>query len=73
MRLSREFSVETGLISDKALGAVEAVEAFDGMASMAMLGDTVFSTVLDGLSGFGTVLKSRISLCGACPSSINNG
>lgn len=65
MRLSREFSVSTGLISAKALDAVEATEAFGGMASMAMLGDTVFSTIPEGLSGFGKVMKSRISLTGA--------
>ncbi|HTY90239.1 MAG TPA: pantoate kinase [Methanocella sp.] len=62
MRLSRKFSVDTGLISKKALDAIETVEAFDGMASMAMLGDTVFSTTPEGLSSFGTVIKSRISL-----------
>lgn len=67
MRLSREFSVSTGLISEKALDAVEAVEAFDGMASMAMLGDTIFSTIADGLTGFGCVKKTRISLIGAHP------
>jgi pantoate kinase len=65
MKLSREFSVETGLISDRALDAVEAVESGGGMASMAMLGDTVFSTKPDGLSG--EVIKSKISLCGAHP------
>jgi len=67
MRLSRNFSVDTGLIGKKALDAVEAVEAAGGMASMAMLGDTVFSTVPDGLSGFGRVIKSRISLEPAHP------
>jgi pantoate kinase len=65
MRLSRKFSVDTGLISPKSLDAIEAVEAFDGMASMAMLGDTVFSTIPDGLSRFGTVIKSRICPYGA--------
>ncbi len=44
MRLSRSFAVETGLISERALDAVEAVESHGGMASMAMLGDTVFAT-----------------------------
>ncbi len=67
MRLSRIFSVETGLISAKALDAVEAVEASGGMASMAMLGDTVFSTTPEGLSGLGDVMRSRIGLCGARP------
>jgi len=67
MKLSREFSVSTGLISERSLDAVEAVEAFDGMASMAMLGDTVFSTTPDGLSGFGKVMKSKIGLACAHP------
>jgi len=67
MQLSREFSISTGLIGERALGAVEAVEAEGGMASMAMLGDTVFSTTPQGLSGLGEVMKSKISLCGARP------
>ncbi len=65
MALSRRFSVETGLISDRALDAVEAVETFDGMASMAMLGDTVFSTTPEGLSGLGAVMKGRIGTAAA--------
>lgn len=65
MQLSREFSVSTGLISEKALDAVEAVEALDGMASMAMLGDTVFSTIQGGLSQFGNVIKSKVTLSAA--------
>ena len=67
MKLSREFSVETGLISEKALAAVKAVEASGGMASMAMLGDSVFATTDKGLAEFGEVKKTRISLIGAHP------
>lgn len=62
MRLSRAFSVDTGLISPKALDAVEAVESSGGLAAMAMLGDTIFATRPDGLSGFGTIIRSRICL-----------
>jgi len=64
MRLSRHFAVDTGLISDRALHAVEAAEAAGGLASMAMLGDTVFSTVPDGLKEFGAVKRSRINMTG---------
>jgi pantoate kinase len=64
MRLSRGFAVEAGLISARALDAVEAVEATGGLASMAMLGDTVFSTVPDGLKEFGAVKRSRINMAG---------
>ncbi|MCK4937366.1 MAG: GHMP kinase [Methanosarcinales archaeon] len=66
MSLSRQFAVETGLISSRALDAVEAVEAQGGMASMAMLGDTVFA--LGGgedLEEFGEVGHSRIGFMGA--------
>ena len=66
MSLSKEFAVETGLISLRALDAVEAVEAQGGMASMAMLGETVFALGGgDVLSGFGKVDSSRISIKGA--------
>ncbi|HTX44014.1 MAG TPA: pantoate kinase [Methanocella sp.] len=65
MRLSKKFSVSTGLISDRARDAVEAVEAVGGMASMAMLGDTVFSTTPEGLSGRGKAVKSRVGVAGA--------
>lgn len=66
MSLSKEFAVETGLISSRALEAVEAVEAQGGMASMAMLGDTVFALGgVDVLSEFGKVDSCRISIKGA--------
>jgi pantoate kinase len=66
MSLSKEFAVETGLISLRAFKAVEAVEANGGMASMAMLGDTVFALGgADVLSGFGKVDSCRISIKGA--------
>lgn len=67
MRLSRRFSVETGLISKKARDAVEAVEAAGGQASMAMLGDSVFATIPGGLSAFGNIIKSKICLEPAHP------
>jgi pantoate kinase len=67
MKLSREFSVETGLISEKALAAVKSVEANGGMASMAMLGDAVFATTDKGLAEFGEVKKTRIGLVSAHP------
>jgi pantoate kinase len=66
MSLSRDFAFETGLVSPGAADAIEAVEAAGGMASMAMLGDTVFalgdsSTLLE----FGPVGSSRIGTTGA--------
>jgi pantoate kinase len=64
MRLSRSFALETGLISKRALDAVEAVESRGGQASMAMLGDTVFATMPDGLAGFGEVHRAAINVTG---------
>ena len=66
MRLSKRFATKTGLISERARDAVEAVESNGGLASMAMLGDTVFATGnFDALSEFGDLMVSRISLSGA--------
>ncbi len=64
--LSRDFAFETGLVSSRAADAIEAVEAAGGLASMAMLGDTVFA-LGDGnaLMEFGQVGSSRIGTTGA--------
>ena len=66
MSLSRDFAFGTGLVSPRAADAIEAVEASGGMASMAMLGDTVFA-LGDGsaLMEFGPVGSSRIGTTGA--------
>ena len=66
MSLSRDFAFGTGLVSSRAADAIEAVEAGGGLASMAMLGDTVF-TLGDGsaLLEFGPVGSSRIGTTGA--------
>ncbi|NOR60219.1 MAG: GHMP kinase, partial [Methanosarcinales archaeon] len=66
MSLSRDFAFETGLVSPRAADAIEAVEAGGGLASMAMLGDTVFA-LWDGsaLMEFGQVGSSRIGTTGA--------
>lgn len=64
MRLSRHFAVETGLISERALDAVEAVESHGGLASMAMLGDTVFATIPDGLAGPREIRRAAINVTG---------
>jgi pantoate kinase len=66
MLLSRRFAAQSGLASDWALDAIEAVEAAGGMASMIMLGDAVFS--FGGrptLSSFGEVHSTIISQRGA--------
>jgi len=66
MSLSRDFAFETGLVSPGAADAIEAVEADGRLASMAMLGDTVFA-LGDGsaLLEFGPVGSSRIGTTGA--------
>ena len=43
MGCSRDFTVETGLVTDRVREAIEAVDAAGGTASMAMLGETVFA------------------------------
>ncbi len=63
---SRGFATEIGLMSPKVKEAIEAVEAKGGLASQAMLGDTVFAMNDNGaLLEFGEVHESRISLAGA--------
>jgi pantoate kinase len=63
---SRGFATEIGFMSQKVKDAIEAVEAAGGLASQAMLGDTVFAIHDNGaLLEFGQVHESRISLAGA--------
>ncbi|MDI9616399.1 MAG: pantoate kinase [Methanothrix sp.] len=64
MRLSRRFTYETGLASSWAMDAIEAVESSGGMASMIMLGDSVFAVGGDecreALQDFGDVIETEI-------------
>ncbi len=69
---SREFAIETGLVSERALGIIESVGSAGGMASQAMLGDTVFAIateenengVCEAMEKVGGVLEYHISSCG---------
>ena len=72
---SREFAIGTGLVSERALDIIETVGSVGGMASQAMLGDTVFAIAPDGIEGrenevheamgkFGEVLEYHVSSCG---------
>ncbi|RLG38378.1 MAG: hypothetical protein DRN91_02830 [Candidatus Alkanophagales archaeon] len=81
MRLSKRFAYETGLVSERGKDAIEAVEAAGGLASVAMLGDTVFAVGLAGdgrrvlgtlpeniyecLLEFGGIIRSKIAAHGA--------
>lgn len=68
LQLSRRFTMQSGLASDWALQAIEAVEAEGGMASMIMLGDAVFAfggTGAKALKSFGEVHTTTISQRGA--------
>jgi len=66
MRLSKSFTLQSGLASDWALQAIEAVEAAGGLASMIMLGDAVFSWGgAAALQEFGEVHTTAISQRGA--------
>ena len=63
---SAAFAKDIELMSYKVKDAIEAVEAAGGLASQAMLGDTVFAiNDSDALQEFGEVHKSRISNAGA--------
>ena len=66
MSLSRRFTMQSGLASQWAIDAIEAVEGIGGMASMIMLGDAVFAfggTL--ALKDFGEVKTTMISQRGA--------
>ncbi|MDH7596596.1 MAG: pantoate kinase [Methanothrix sp.] len=64
MRLSRGFTCEIELASSWALDAMEAVESAGGMASMIMLGDSVFAVggeeCREALQHFGDVIETEI-------------
>ncbi len=65
-RQSSAFAKEIELMSPQVKDAIEAVEAAGGLASQAMLGNTVFAINDNGaLSEFGDVHESRISNAGA--------
>ncbi|MBW6469949.1 MAG: pantothenate kinase [Methanosarcinaceae archaeon] len=69
---AREFAIETGLVSERALDIIETVESAGGMASQAMLGDTVFAIVTresenevrEAMKNIGGVLEYRVSSFG---------
>lgn len=66
MSISRDFALQTGLISSRALDVMEAVEARGQSAAVAMLGDTVFTLgECSVLKKFGQVGLSRIGISGA--------
>ena len=66
MRAARDFSLQTGLMSERCRDAIEAVEAEGKVASVAMLGETVFVPGdSEALREFGEVRQSRISYSGA--------
>jgi len=66
MVVSKRFTEQSGLASDWARDAIEAVEAAGGMASMIMLGDAVFAFGgAEALKSFGEVHTTTISQIGA--------
>ncbi len=65
MLASRQFSLRSEVISDKCRDVIEAVEAEGKVASVAMIGDTVFVIGdSEALTEFGEVKESRISEAG---------
>lgn len=71
MQQSKEFASKTGLMSSRAKDVIEAANASGGMASQAMLGDTVFAiapsyhefALFEALQEFGQILEYNISTC----------
>lgn len=68
MRLSQRFAFDSGLVSTRVAEAISAAEQW-GMASMAMLGNSVFAVgdqagLVDALSRFGAVYRCRVDTLG---------
>lgn len=71
MHQAKDFASETGLMSSTAQDVIEAANASGGLASQAMLGDTVFAIapysqefpLYEALQEFGQVLEYGISTC----------
>lgn len=71
MHQAKAFSSKTGLMSSRAKDVIEAANASGGLASQAMLGDTVFAIapycqeflLYEALQEFGEVLEYGISTC----------
>ncbi len=71
MHQAKDFAGKTGLMSSTAQDVIEAAYASGGLASQAMLGDTVFAiapysqefTLYEALQEFGQVLEYGISTC----------
>jgi pantoate kinase len=71
MSQAKEFASKTDLMSSRAKDIIEAANASGGMASQAMLGDTVFVIaphyqefpIYEALQEFGEVLEYNISTC----------
>lgn len=71
MQQAKEFASKTGLMSSRAKDVIEAANASGGLASQAMLGDTVFAIapysqeflLYEALQEFGQVLEYSISTC----------
>ena len=71
MHQAKEFASKTDLMSNRAKDVIEAANASGGMASQAMLGDTIFAIapsyqefpLFEALQEFGQVLEYNISTC----------
>lgn len=71
MHQAKDFASKTGLMSSTARDVIEAANASGGLASQAMLGDTVFAIapysqefpLYEALQEFGQVLEYGISTC----------
>jgi pantoate kinase len=71
MQQAKDFASNTGLMSSTAKDVIETAHASGGLASQAMLGDTVFAIapysqefpLYEALQEFGQVLEYGISTC----------